>query len=477
MVDGEAALLKDERTPLARDNDLLGQGPALDTLKDAIGRLPTPACLALYGSWGSGKTTLMASARAELKDDGHPTVWFDPWQYERHDNVLLMLLLQIVRGLELQNAANVRRFVEQATKVALQITGKIGSSAAGLIGGPLVKEGLGLLGSLDLSKLATQLAAGKDPPDDIRKLRQRFAGIVRSGVKKKSGKRLVVFLDDLDRCLPDQAVALIEAVKLFLADGAADPIDPKNGGAPVVFVFGLDRLIIGEAIRARFPQSTLYTGENYLEKIFDLSLEAPPIESNASAVRKFIDSLPGLSLDDLARKLFFPVGSQEDASSVADEIAAVLAQPVLANPRVVKRSINRLRLLAQHGRKALPSLSNDTALLDDKSATRLIAWIAGAERFRSFRQFYRDAGESELGVLDEAVRQASGVKSPQAIQPSGRIAAIVATPGFTTWYWEKGLLGLASNDAQANVRTLLGKSKAPFSTLQGLEDLLRRVGL
>jgi formylglycine-generating enzyme required for sulfatase activity len=78
---------------------------------------------------------------------------------------------------------------------------------------------------------------------------------------------LVVFVDDLDRCLPEKTVQVLEAIKLFL---------DKHG---CVFVLGADTRIVQEAVASHY-KNTGITGESaadYLEKIIQLRFELPPI--------------------------------------------------------------------------------------------------------------------------------------------------------------------------------------------------------
>ena len=52
--------------------------------------------------------------------------------------------------------------------------------------------------------------------------------------------RLIVFVDDLDRCLPEKAIEVLEAIKLFLEVPG------------VVFVLGMDREVVERGIEARY---------------------------------------------------------------------------------------------------------------------------------------------------------------------------------------------------------------------------------
>ena len=77
----------------------------------------------------------------------------------------------------------------------------------------------------------------------------------------------MVFIDDLDRCLPAKAVQVLEAVKLFL---------DKPG---CVFVLGADTRVTQAAVTKYYTNEGV-TGENasdYLEKIIQLRFDLPPV--------------------------------------------------------------------------------------------------------------------------------------------------------------------------------------------------------
>jgi hypothetical protein len=137
--------------------------------------------------------------------------------------------------------------------------------------------------------------------------------------------RLVIFIDDLDRCLPEQAVGVLEAIKVFL--------DMQG----CIFVLGVDREIIERGIRVRYKEfaldanrtAPLPIGErDYLEKIVQVPFELPPLDE--TEIELFLNArLQGvvdLSPDDSKR------------------IATIMTAGLLRNPRKVKRTFNTLRL-------------------------------------------------------------------------------------------------------------------------------------
>ena len=129
-------------------------------------------------------------------------------------------------------------------------------------------------------------------------------------------KRLVIFIDDLDRCLPDDAIRVLETIKLYLeAEGC-------------VFVVGIDSQIVEKGIRMRYRDYVAsgepcpISGADYLEKLVQVPFHLPPIDSD-----KLISYITDLYPD-------CPFG-----------LPTVCAAGLEPNPRKVKRAINVFRIL------------------------------------------------------------------------------------------------------------------------------------
>ncbi|MFH1375016.1 MAG: P-loop NTPase fold protein, partial [bacterium] len=104
----------------------------------------------------------------------------------------------------------------------------------------------------------------------VRKEVFRRIGIVRKWFEKNYHGRVVVFIDDIDRCSPDKIMQMLESIKLLL--------DTEN----FVFVLAMDarvvRLAIGQHYRfmARKPVEREEMGRYYLEKIIQIPFAVPP---------------------------------------------------------------------------------------------------------------------------------------------------------------------------------------------------------
>lgn len=147
----------------------------------------------------------------------------------------------------------------------------------------------------------------------------------------------MVFIDDLDRCLPEKAVELLESIKLFL--------DMEG----YLFVIGVDKEVVkrGISYRYRFFDHKTDEGitcpaispEDYLDKMIQLPLELPPIESGKK--RRYIESLM-------------------DQAEEFKEHADIIEIGVGENPRSLKRFINLLAFTARLAEKVKDNILDDT---------------------------------------------------------------------------------------------------------------------
>ncbi len=123
-------------------------------------------------------------------------------------------------------------------------------------------------GGIDMEEAKKLLA---EAPEDevaarrnVREFRDDFAALL----EESKIDMLVVFIDDLDRCLPDTIIETLEAMKLFLfVKGTA-------------FVIGADERLIQYAVRQRFPElpgTAVEVGRDYLEKLIQVPIRIPPL--------------------------------------------------------------------------------------------------------------------------------------------------------------------------------------------------------
>jgi hypothetical protein len=392
-------------------DDSLDRARLVDALHDMLKApgLATPLVVGLYGGWGMGKTSVMGMLRDRLTAQPQPplTLWFDAWKYARSESALWRaLLLEVVEALGRQLPERMEREEDrQALEVELELlratlyrsqtvtdTGDLQvnwQAAVPLaVGLGLRLASFGLADKLGLDNLVNK--AGKDAEQAMKVLERRqivsfrehiqsleqfqktLDGLIEREVRKR-GLTLHVFIDDLDRCLPEEALGALEAVKLFL--------DLKG----CVFILGMDRDVVERAIRTRFPPITEPDGNGgdklvsrvdprqYLDKIIQLPVTLPPLSPGQIGYY-----LSGLLDPD---KGFPP------ALAGCRDLIEIAAPP---NPRTLKRVLNVLALLlrldsggADAGRARLLAKVVLIQVLFDDAWRRVVeepAWLLQLEK-------------------------------------------------------------------------------------------------
>ncbi len=257
--------------------DLLDDNP---TCEDSLGFTSTanvivtavknasrrPLTIGVFGGWGSGKTSLMQMVEASLKQEKIKTVWFNAWKYSGKEivwNALIQTVLLAMKSdpdiVEEERREDFRRRVVSVSLSLAKYAAKVGTR---VIPGGIVREE-------DVDDLWAALSSDiKD--GSLFEFMNRFDSEFERLVDEYVGDAyLVVFIDDLDRCLPENAIEVMEALKLYL--------DRAN----CVFVIGVEPSIIEAAITLRYGASSNLSASMYLEKMIQLPIAVPRVRVQA----------------------------------------------------------------------------------------------------------------------------------------------------------------------------------------------------
>lgn len=249
-----------------------------------------PLVFGVHGDWGSGKTSALRAIRyhltgdddyAERPDDliggihqAHVvSVWFEAWRYQNEAAPVVPLIQEMRRQLSLPRKAldEARKLGEVAKSALLDCIDK----AAKLIGMESTPISPGRIQSIGEQWEKDHFAAAL-PTDSIQSyLSEAIAGLLPPQRAGFPTPRIVVFIDDLDRCNADAAYRLLEGLKIYLSLSNC------------VFLLGMNQKVISEAIAERLKRDDLDTAvqlkaEAYLEKlcgnIWRLPLPAVPVQ-------------------------------------------------------------------------------------------------------------------------------------------------------------------------------------------------------
>jgi hypothetical protein len=321
--------------------------------------------IGLFGGWGSGKTTLMQAIEARLDPSRAIAVRFSAWRYEKEDQLIVPLLDTIREALLVWSTGR------RAHRVAARKTaGTIGKVMRSIVAGSSVK--LGVPGAIDLSFDANKALASAEQraraDAEARVPRSPYHAsfnALRDAFEEFAGedvdRRIVVFVDDLDRCLPESALQVLESMKLFFdLDG-------------FVFVVGLDRDVVETVIDAKYRRDEAHTtedgestirGSEYVKKIFQVPFPLTPVA---------LDQLPDF-LSRAYEEAHLPDVQRTELAQMVEPHLRYVVGDENVNPREIKRYINAYTLLTRiHGgldRAVLLALQtvdfrNDWAPVDD----------------------------------------------------------------------------------------------------------------
>jgi len=280
--------------------DLLDRKSLIETKAEQIANCKAPQTFGIHGDWGAGKTSFLKQLRFHLDgltDQGdNPegsmlydgiyenevvTIWFDAWQYQ-HEAAPIIALLQEIRR-QFGVWATFKNKAQKLGTVAVRsvmnslddITKLLKIEAV-----PFNIKGIQKTGE-EWEKQNLESKLGVDTIQSF--LQQAIDTILKELIGEK--KRLVIFIDDLDRCSSESAYRLLEGLKIYL--------NLNN----CVFVLGMNQKIIVDAIAKQITPfsdknseaSLRIIAEGYLEKLCtNIERLSPPNNTN-KLILKWID--------------------------------------------------------------------------------------------------------------------------------------------------------------------------------------------
>lgn len=360
--------------------DALGIGQYADALSEFISECDTPITIAISGPWGSGKTSVMNMVQGKLKDKIVP-ILFNCWQFSQFNlsanlsGVMVNFFVdEICKTMpdknEWEKLGDSGRKIFTSCKWILGTTLK----AAASIGGIKADQAIDAL----ISTI-----------DSVQSAKNNMEKMVQNRLDKEPGKKVVIFIDDLDRLVPSVALDLLEVMKIFL--------DVKG----CVFVIACDFDVVNKGVAAKFKtKESEISGRFFFDKLIQLSFNMPV---GAYNIRTY--------LDDLLKQIGFEC-DDEDLDIYYD----LLKVSIGFNPRGLKILANSLILMNRM--RLNQDIVNQTSL-EKKKAEKIIFALTCMERAypQLYHLFMTRLNDKPIKFLTKELDSSQKILDTEALQP------------------------------------------------------------
>lgn len=362
--------------------DMLDRKYFADMVKDiVISENQRINAIALLGGWGEGKTTILHFVKEAIENNYKGqgkmplVVWFDAWKFENEENLCLALLNEIQIELNKDDDQNISKIIANLKK-----DGFIAFTAIGKL---LTKGIIDAKDLIEYEKIYNDLTFRYQ--STINSMEPQFIKLVEKIYDKHSN--LVIIIDDLDRCLPENVLNFVERLKLFF-------FVPR-----CKYIFGIDPKAISRAIQQKYPFLNDEDGLEYLNKIMNIMLPLPEVK--AESYNKYLAKI-----------------NQDYKLGIGNGDLAILGQCItdarLHNARKIKKAINTF--------KTIKWLKDQGMVLDrlkGLSDIKKVSFCLWKEFWpREFKHLLDN--REEYGVIGQLVSNIKGRKIFEVIQTDVR---------------------------------------------------------
>ncbi len=307
---------------LPASEDSFGIENYKDSMADFLMTCATPLTVSIQGSWGTGKTSIMKMIEKSLDKDKCSFVEFNTWQFSQFNmesNLSETLIKSLIAKIDPEKGKSKNL---NALFTSLSVIKYVGM--------PIVEKatGLGSLGELfraAMDNVSKQMgeADASNPVNIMNKIKEEFT----KSVNKNPKKRIIIFIDDLDRLEPRKAVELLEVLKNFL--------DCEK----CVFVLAIDYDVVCRGVAEKYnfdfkDPANFKKGKDFFDKIIQVPFKMPVEQYNIESY--LTNQLSAVVIDGK------PVIDSNDNIATYEEL---VRNSIGTNPRAIKRLKNSYQLL------------------------------------------------------------------------------------------------------------------------------------
>lgn len=249
--------------------DTIGRNKDIEYFLNILKCQESSCALALNGRWGTGKTffarqtemyinasnfqSKMSDEKKSIiknaltiKDYTNDTfaIYYDAWKNDNDADPIFSLICEITK--QVDEYFSIEKFeVSDFITLSVSILDTIVNTS--------------FKGLTDLKKQKDAFEKFLNQKDTEKLISEFFSKLL-----PERGNRLVIFIDELDRCKPTYAIRLLEQIKHYMMDDR------------ITFVFSVNFEQLQHTIKCYYGAD--FDANRYLDRFFDLRMELPPID-------------------------------------------------------------------------------------------------------------------------------------------------------------------------------------------------------
>ena len=304
------------------EQDSLNIQKYANSLSKFIRNSDTPITIGLQGEWGTGKTSLMSLLLENFNEDGKEreiaTSWVNTWEYSLFKGAsettpaVISGMLEKLRD-ENSDIWTIKDIAADKVKKATKFLSGLANQVIANQTGVNVKE-------------AARDSSTEKNVAHIVEIKNLIASIINELIEhsKNKIKKVVFFVDDLDRIPPTDAVEVLESLKNIF--------DIPN----CVFILAIDYDVVVKGLEGKFGKKTK-ENEREFRSFFDKIIQVPfTMPVGAYDITTFLKT----KLKDLGVEQVFIEAS-------IGQITKIVRYTIGNNPRSLKRYLNTFSLINQ----------------------------------------------------------------------------------------------------------------------------------
>lgn len=316
----------------AENSDTLGLSKHSQALARFIEQTQTPITIGVQGEWGSGKTSLLQAIENKLgANENVKQIWINVWEHsllQSPEESLIGIIQEIISGIlsaddNLERKEKIMNAASLVFKGALRVGSHVTMGSSG-------------------AKMISDLEESKD--NNVAELRSSLNELIKKVCENKTNPydKIIIYIDDLDRIEPVNAVKILELLKnIFSLDRC-------------VFLLAIDYQVVVKGLKGKFGEQT-EENEWEFRAFFDKIIQLP-----------FMMPLGSYDIANFIKSIMESMGSQYASYGKIENLDEIIRYTIGKNPRAIKRLINSICLITVFNSE------NNLELESEGEASRII---------------------------------------------------------------------------------------------------------